>query len=529
MALAGLTVQAEAAQYFVSTDQQTYAPGDIITVTGKVPLPEPKISALSDGTAYAPNHYHVTVASTMNLAVPQNLGLADCQYFDFDNLPAGLYDAERNAGGPAQESGKYYRYYHVTPQDVSSEYVRAECGFASDGSFSFVINGTGQTDGKYKVGFRASQDILLADGSKLDSKDWSKSATFKIRTGATSEPDPKPTSEPDPPTIISAEITSPNKVTIKFSEKVNAPKSAFSDFTVTGEDKSRKILDRIATTSKTITLTIGGKAMSLDATGTIDVSGKVKSKAGVKLIPLDDHPVTDGQADQTALEPGLVENLQSMIAKLEEKVRDLTERITNMTAWNRELAAKNTELAAETDNLKKQMSELQQSPGPTEKRDLSGIRYIKVTSTNNVPGGIVEFEGQLFDNDVIHTLRHSDRSVVLVHEVGKDEIKFCAINHGHAVGCTSSIADSIETSTCVRDTGSGTPWPCDFSESPFSITINNDSSFTGSFTIPDDWERCTSCQFYGDVKLKLSHHVLWTGSHWDYNKGSSDSFYIDFN
>lgn len=298
IALAGLTIHAHAAEYFVSTDQQTYAPGDTITVTGKVPLPEPKISALSGGVAYAPNHYQVTVASTMNLAVPQNLGLADCQYFDFDNLPSGLYDAERNAGGPAQEQGKYYRYYHATPQDASSDYIRAECGFASDGTFTFTIDSTGQTDGKYKVGYRASQDILMADGSKLDSKDWNKSTTYKIRTGATPAPEP----EPDPPTVVSAKITSPNKVTIKFSEKVTAPKSAFSDFTVTGEDKSRKILSKSGSNSKTVTLTVGGKAISLDATASIDISGKVKNKAGVKLVPLDDYLVTDGQDEPATLE-----------------------------------------------------------------------------------------------------------------------------------------------------------------------------------------------------------------------------------
>lgn len=389
LTVAGLAIQAEAAQYFVSVDKRTYSPGDVITVTGKVPLPEPKISATdTDGTILKPNYYHVTVGTTRDLALPQELGLADCQYFDFDNLPADMHETERNAGGPVQEPGKYYRYHYENASGKAAEYVRTECGFDTDGNFSFVIDTAGQPDGKYKVGFTASQKILTADG-KLDSRNWDKGVKFEIHSDMAPEQVPEPEKPQMPPTVASAKISSPNKVTIIFSEKIKAPKSAFSDFTVTGEDKSRKILSKSASNSDTITLTIGGQPMPSGTTATLDISNKVENKAGVELAMLDDHPVTDGQPVQTTQDTGLVERLQSVIAGLEKKVRNLADRITKLTVQNEELTDKNTKLASENekltdknenlaadvDDLKQQVADLQHELNPPTHVIVTGPNY----------------------------------------------------------------------------------------------------------------------------------------------------------
>ena len=97
-----------------------------------------------------------------------------------------------------------------------------------------------------------------------------------------------------PPTITSAGITSPNVITISFSEPVNATLSDFANFTIHGESTARIFTDMMGNGTDVITLIISGSGIPSDVTGTIDIA-MISDLAGNDIIPVDGYVVDDFQ------------------------------------------------------------------------------------------------------------------------------------------------------------------------------------------------------------------------------------------
>ena len=96
------------------------------------------------------------------------------------------------------------------------------------------------------------------------------------------------------PVVTSAKVTSPDTVTISFSEPVNAVSSDFT-FTVTGESSPRTISRINGTGTDTILLTISGTALDTHTTGSISIANTIADLAGNTLIQINTQTVSDAQ------------------------------------------------------------------------------------------------------------------------------------------------------------------------------------------------------------------------------------------
>ncbi|MCY4490883.1 MAG: Ig-like domain-containing protein, partial [Thaumarchaeota archaeon] len=95
------------------------------------------------------------------------------------------------------------------------------------------------------------------------------------------------------PTIVSAEITSSDTVTVSFTESVNTTSTNYT-FTVDGESDPREISNMVGTNTDTILLNVSGGMLPTDATGIIDISG-ISDIAGNNLAPVFGYMVNDSQ------------------------------------------------------------------------------------------------------------------------------------------------------------------------------------------------------------------------------------------
>ena len=118
------------------------------------------------------------------------------------------------------------------------------------------------------------------------------------------------------PTVVSAEVSGGNTVTIVFSEPVIALVTDFSDLQLT--TAGPRGLDLITgSLTDTITITFLGGAVDVDETGTIDVGGALRAVSDLSpIVPINDLALLDGQLGSG-----------SVVA---ETVRDISSRFDNM-------------------------------------------------------------------------------------------------------------------------------------------------------------------------------------------------------
>ena len=92
-------------------------------------------------------------------------------------------------------------------------------------------------------------------------------------------------------------ITGPTEITIMFTTEVNASQTAFTDFTVDGEDNPRPVRSIQGSGSDTIILTVGGDPIDAEKVGTISISSAVtSSNSAASFVASEDVDVVAGQA-----------------------------------------------------------------------------------------------------------------------------------------------------------------------------------------------------------------------------------------
>ncbi|MCY4491880.1 MAG: S8 family serine peptidase, partial [Thaumarchaeota archaeon] len=100
--------------------------------------------------------------------------------------------------------------------------------------------------------------------------------------------------KPNRPVLLSAILTGPNKIEVKFSESVHAVSSDFTDVQL--DQGYRQVISLEGSGSSLLTISLGGQPIPSDATGTMDIGGKITNISGISFESINDYIISDGQS-----------------------------------------------------------------------------------------------------------------------------------------------------------------------------------------------------------------------------------------
>jgi len=263
--------------------------GTFLTSIGSSAVNNGDINIASDVALDSSENIYVTSRDNNHVAVFTSSGNFLFKFGSTCHLTSGFGCVDPDGAGPLElGDGQFRTPIGITVDSLDRIYVgeaifsnRVQV-FDSSGTFLTKFGSIGGVEGFGDGEFRAVEDIVVDDLGRIYTADRQNNRIQVF--GAL------------PPSVLSADITAANTITVVYDEAVSTVAGDYSDLILTAGG-ARAVTGISGSDTSTILLTFDGATAATDETATIDIASTVTSVAtGGALFALNDQAVGNGQA-----------------------------------------------------------------------------------------------------------------------------------------------------------------------------------------------------------------------------------------